>query len=367
MVLTNSDAAWMAQIEQGPEEVRRLMLSVLAQVPTSEARLSGPRDSADTTFAKWQQVKVRDKVAVDHEEPLPLTHFDAVSEHPREFWRLNACTIETKEQKKLLLEDPEKLCSKNRYADIIPFRHSRVHLLPRASVAAKDAYVDGYINANFVDGPIGEPGNRKIIASQGPDYLTFMDHWRMIAQENVTLIVTTCKEVEQLRPKCFHYWPFEPELECQTRSGESKYATWQEGMQSHNMEVTRAAPDVQLADGLILRKLLLTDRDLGVSGRQICQLHFLAWPDHGVPESESLAAFTQMLEILTYMLLSSDQTEKALVHCSAGIGRTGTTVALTHLLVQLYAQRNTPEMAAEPKLSVFSTIRRLREQRFNMI
>ena len=51
---------------------------------------------------------------------------------------------------------------------------------------------------------------------------TFKDHWRMIAQENVTLIVTTCKEIEELRPKCNHYWPFDPETLHKVRDGQKK-------------------------------------------------------------------------------------------------------------------------------------------------
>ena len=86
------------------------------------------------------------------------------ADHAKEFWRLNSCTIEWNLNKKRLLDDPEKLAGKNRYDDIIPFRHSRVHLVPRESMPTADNYVDGYINANFIDGPIGSIGNRKLIA-----------------------------------------------------------------------------------------------------------------------------------------------------------------------------------------------------------
>jgi len=59
------------------------------------------------------------------------------------------------------------------------------------------------------------------------------------------------------------------------------------------------------------------------------------------------------------MLLESEESEKAIVHCSAGIGRTGTTIGLAHLIINLYAQLN--EGIKDPELSVFSTIRRSRE------
>ena len=92
------------------------------------------------------------------------TWMEGSADEAKEYWRLNSCTIEWKPYKKRLLDDPEKLAGKNRYDDIIPFRHSRVHLVPRASIQGADEYVEGYINANFVDCPIGPFGNRKIIA-----------------------------------------------------------------------------------------------------------------------------------------------------------------------------------------------------------
>ena len=78
---------------------------------------------------------------------------------------------------------------------------------------------------------------------------------------------------------------------------------------------------------------------MGIERREIRQLHYTGWPDHGVPSADSLQSFQRMFEIFTHMVLHSDQNEKAIVHCSAGIGRTGTTIALLHLIVQLWAQR----------------------------
>lgn len=65
------------------------------------------------------------------------------------------------------------------------------------------------------------------------------------------------------------------------------------------------------------------------------------------------------------MLLNSEASEKCVIHCSAGIGRTGTTAALAHLMIAISSQVNSG--VKDPKLSVFGTVRRLREQRFSMV
>ena len=97
----------------------------------------------------------------------------------------------------------------------------------------------------------------------------------------------------------------------------------------------------------------------------MAQLHYTGWPDHGVPSGDSIKSFGQMLEIFMLMLLESEPSEKAIVHCSAGIGRTGTTIGLAHLIINTYAQIN--KGISKPGLSVFSTIRRLREQRYHLV
>lgn len=72
-----------------------------------------------------------------------------------------------------------------------------------------------------------------------------------------------------------------------------------------------------------------------------------------------------MLDDFIDMILSSESNEKALVHCSAGIGRTGTTIALLHLIISICAQKNAG--VEDPAFSIFSTVRRIREQRLGMV
>ena len=78
-------------------------------------------------------------------------------------------------------------------------------------------------------------------------------------------------------------------------------------------------------------------RDLS-TGKQVetRQLHYIGWPDHGTPSGESIEDFKMLMdEFVRFMVLEKKQ--KALVHCSAGIGRTGTSIALMTMIVNILA------------------------------
>lgn len=94
-------------------------------------------------------------------------------------------------------------------------------------------------------------------------------------------------------------------------------------------------------------------------------MHYIGWPDHGVPTGDSIEDFKLMLEDFINLVLNSALDEKAIVHCSAGIGRTGTTIALLQLIINTCAQKN--NKVTDPLVSVFSVVRRLREQRPYMV
>lgn len=64
-------------------------------------------------------------------------------------------------------------------------------------------------------------------------------------------------------------------------------------------------------------------------------------------------------------IVQSEAKEKVIVHCSAGIGRTGTIISLMHILINIQAQLN--QGIKEPKFSIFSIVRRIREQRMGMV
>jgi protein tyrosine phosphatase len=114
-----------------------------------------------------------------------------------------------------------------------------------------DPEENAYINANFVDSPLKE-GDGKIIASQGPLETTFVDFWRMISEQNVTLVVSTCKLIEKMRPKCHQFWPNFPDNSNQS---DADYA---QQLAAVGISVTALEP-VQLTRYLFVRRFKLSD------------------------------------------------------------------------------------------------------------
>uniref|UniRef100_A0A1I8I150 Tyrosine-protein phosphatase domain-containing protein n=1 Tax=Macrostomum lignano TaxID=282301 RepID=A0A1I8I150_9PLAT len=92
--------------------------------------------------------------------------------------------------------------AKNRYTDILPYDHTRVTL--ESDYEGPGLAPDDYINANYIR---GLDRQREFIASQGPLPGTLDDHWRMIYQHKVTLIITLTQCLEGEKKKCERFWP----------------------------------------------------------------------------------------------------------------------------------------------------------------
>nr|XP_034319395.1 uncharacterized protein LOC105348579 isoform X7 [Crassostrea gigas] len=187
---------------------------------------------------------------------------------------------------------------KNRYKTTFPYDHSRVVLDTQGGEKSD------YIHANYIEGP-----NRKkeYIAAQGPKPNTLGDFWRMIWQERVTTIVmvTNLKEGEKL--KCNKYWP-----------DKDKPATYGPVLVTLLEEKEYAF--------YTTRQLSVYNKELK-NTRVVTQYHYTAWPDHGVPEPLGLLSFHSHV-----MNTSANNSQgPTTVHCSAGVGRTGTYIALDAL------------------------------------
>ncbi|XP_067399680.1 receptor-type tyrosine-protein phosphatase epsilon-like [Emydura macquarii macquarii] len=213
--------------------------------------------------------------------------------------------------------------AKNRYKSIIPYDHARV-VLQLAGPGAD------YINASYVDS-YRSPGF--FIAAQGPLPGTVVDFWQMIWQEKASAIVMLTGLVEQNKTKCEQYWP----------EGERAYG-----------DLTVTPRETHPTTGLVTRTFRLERAGCPLP-RHVEQFHYLLWPDHGVPSNP--ARLLQLVEMVNERV-SEAPAGPVLVHCSAGIGRTGTFIALDFLL----------KMArAEGSVDVFRCVQRLREQRVSMV
>ncbi|XP_074163389.1 receptor-type tyrosine-protein phosphatase H [Sminthopsis crassicaudata] len=195
--------------------------------------------------------------------------------------------------------------SKNRFSNVLPYDWARVPLQPLPGEPGSD-----YINASFIPGLAGP---REFIATQGPLPQTVGDFWRLVWDQRSRTIVMLTNCVESGRVKCEHYWP----LDAQTCT-------------HGRLRVTLKGEDV--AEHWTIRDLQLFHMDLKES-LSVRQFHYTAWPDHGVPRSpDPLLAFQSLLR---KWLEQSLEGGPPIVHCSAGVGRTGTLIALDVLLRQL--------------------------------
>ncbi|XP_043912939.1 receptor-type tyrosine-protein phosphatase beta isoform X2 [Protopterus annectens] len=195
---------------------------------------------------------------------------------------------------------------KNRYNNILPYDSSRVKL----SYVDDDLYTD-YVNASYI------PGNnfrREYIATQGPLPGTKDDFWKMIWEQNVQNIVMVTQCVEKGRVKCDHYWPFD-----------------HDPLYYGDLIVQMVSESV-LPEWTIREFKICSEAQQNYS-RITRHFHYTVWPDHGVPETtQSLIQFVRTVR--DYINRSPGAGPTA-VHCSAGVGRTGTFIALDRILQQL--------------------------------
>uniref|UniRef100_A0A3Q2YHF9 Receptor-type tyrosine-protein phosphatase epsilon n=1 Tax=Hippocampus comes TaxID=109280 RepID=A0A3Q2YHF9_HIPCM len=217
---------------------------------------------------------------------------------------------------------------KNRYPNILPYDHSRVLLSSHMGHACSD-----YINASYID---GFKQKKKFIAAQGPKLETVADFWRMIWEQKTATIVMLTNLKERKEDKCFQYWP---EKGC-----------WMYG----NIRV--AMEDVTVLVDYTVRKFCLQyqDSDGPRAPCLVTQLHFTSWPDFGVPFSP-----IGMLKFLKKVkAVNPPYAGPIVVHCSAGVGRTGTFIVIDSMIDMMHT---------EQRVDVFGFVSRIREQRCQLI
>uniref|UniRef100_A0A6A7G6Z0 protein-tyrosine-phosphatase n=2 Tax=Hirondellea gigas TaxID=1518452 RepID=A0A6A7G6Z0_9CRUS len=187
---------------------------------------------------------------------------------------------------------------KNRFTNILPYDHSRFMLQ-----ATDDEEGSDYINANYVSG-FNSP--REFIVTQGALVSTRDDYWRMCWESNSRAIVMLTRCIEKGREKCDHYWPYDmqPVYYGDIKViivNESHYTDWN------------------------ITEFAVSKGDLT---RIIRHFHFTTWPDFGVPDPpQALVRFVR-----AFRESVPPDHRPIVVHCSAGVGRSGTFIALDRIL-----------------------------------
>ncbi|XP_026524087.1 receptor-type tyrosine-protein phosphatase eta-like isoform X2 [Notechis scutatus] len=215
---------------------------------------------------------------------------------------------------------------KNRYNNVLPYDISRVKL------SIQNHPTDDYINANYMP---GYNSKKEFIAAQGPLPNTVQDFWRMIWEKKIYTVVMLTKCVEQGRTKCEEYWP---------------------NKQSKNYGDLMVA----MTSEIFLPEWTIRDFSIQQSdspeSHPVRQFHFTAWPDHGVPETTDL--LISFRHLVHEFMKQKPQSSPTLVHCSAGVGRTGTFIAIDRLIQQ---------MEMENTVDVYGTVYDLRMHRSLMV
>ncbi|XP_075452500.1 receptor-type tyrosine-protein phosphatase delta isoform X30 [Ascaphus truei] len=191
---------------------------------------------------------------------------------------------------------------KNRYANVIAYDHSRVLLSAIEGIPGSD-----YINSNYID---GYRKQNAYIATQGSLPETFGDFWRMMWEQRGATVVMMTKLEERSRVKCDQYWP-------------------SRGTETYGLIQVTLLDTVELATYCVRTFALY--KNGSSEKREVRQFQFTAWPDHGVPEHPTpFLAFLRRVKTC-----NPPDAGPMVVHCSAGVGRTGCFIVIDAMLERI--------------------------------
>lgn len=239
----------------------------------------------------------------------------------REYKEVNSISNAKKREQTFKLGNFFMNVNKNRYFNILPPDHTCVRL---------GRNPQNYINANFIY-------KKTYIATQAPIKSlradTMVDFWIMVWQQDATQIfmLTRFKEGQKCKAEC--YWPVNL-LESKT-FGE--------------ITVLFSEEKVLYPNILVERTFLITKGD-SVS-KKVTHYHYMGWSDFGVPKKENIEIFKNLLELVNIKNIS-------IIHCSAGIGRTGTFIAC-HISMM--------KMKSNEKINIRDIVTNLRVDRTGMV
>nr|VZI33574.1 unnamed protein product [Spirometra erinaceieuropaei] len=260
----------------------------------------------------------RNVAAADPEEPV--TELSSLERELRSFDALNSWSLyyEQIQNASFLKTDNLKTSSarsaenrlKNRYRDICPYDETRVVL--------HHPTIGDYINASYVQ--IDEVPSRRYILTQGPLQLTTQHFWQMVWEQRCPAIIMLNRILEKGTIKCFAYFPHVSETRTFDEVGLSVRCV----SENHS-------------GAYILREFELTNT---ATDETHCVLHFhyMRWPDFGVPSSPS--SMLNFLWSVRRTGVLNNPEFPCVIHCSAGVGRSGTFVLIDLALVLIESRES---------------------------
>lgn len=236
---------------------------------------------------------------------------------------------------------------KNRYRNVIPYDHTRVKLQTDETPNQSD-----YINANLVevlsDSPKYlefKPFKRKYISTQGCLPETVSDFWNMVWQQKTEIIVMLTREVERGKAKCVRYWPLiGEELEV-----------------ASNLKLIVKTHLEKVTTHFAYREFLLGKTVNQQTARKISHFQLLSWEDNDTCPINAVLKFIEEVNNTIRRCPHPQLAGPVIVHCSAGIGRTGTFIVLDILINRI------TDTGPQCVIDIQKTIKMLREQRTTMV
>eukprot|EP00050_Salpingoeca_kvevrii_P017533 m.66005 g.66005 ORF g.66005 m.66005 type:complete len:1182 (-) comp7600_c0_seq4:112-3657(-) len=284
-------------IEYSPGVVRKSIINPAAwetEMPGLDD-LEGETDADSTHFLTTAQLEFLKKIRQEFEDKIDDLSGENNLGFSSEYRQLGSVG---KSHSKDASMANQKL---NRYTNIAAYDHSRVILKEDGSGDFNE-----YINANWIE---DQNGQHMYIASQGPTQRTFVSFWQMIWQQSVPVIVMVTNEVEKGKVKCDRYWPEEG---CTKQFGRLTVRHERKVQHAHFVQQEFS--------------ILSADSD---AKHTVKHFAFTAWPDHGTPKQASeLLLFRTHINRAWYM----KRGHPIVVHCSAGVGRSGTYIAIDRIL-----------------------------------
>ncbi|KAH8692692.1 protein-tyrosine phosphatase 2 [Talaromyces proteolyticus] len=258
--------------------------------------------------------------------------------------------------------DPE-VKARNRYFNVQAWANSRIRLrVPQGEC--------DFINASPIVLKDSQTGmETRYIATQGPKDGIHLSHfWNMVFHESleVSVIVMLTQTIEAGKEKCAQYFPLDlddPVMELFSEADDPSTSD-DDSQDEDNLQVygtiTLLESQFDASCRSEVRKLELK---IGAESKIVWHFLFAGWADYSKPEGEDREA---LLHLLHETAAKSSPENPRVVHCSAGVGRTGTFIALDHLLRELDSGEllSFVDSTEDP---VFDIVNQLREQRMMMV